>query len=119
MKQSLIEWVMQCNIPRIHVSNLLKRLHDHANLTFLPTDSRTLLSTYRKKIDLVKMNPGYYQHFDLESGLKNILHNMKACRIAIPENLALLVNFDGLPLFESSTKEFWPILVKVQGDVCR
>lgn len=43
VKRSLSEWPISCNIPRQHVSNLLKGLHDDANLTFLPVDSRTLL----------------------------------------------------------------------------
>lgn len=33
VKQSLVQWVVECNIPRCHVNNLLKRLHNDAKLT--------------------------------------------------------------------------------------
>ncbi len=33
VKQSILQWVVECNIPRCHVSNLLKRLHKDAKLT--------------------------------------------------------------------------------------
>lgn len=73
------------------------------------------MSTYREKIELVPMEPGHYQHFDLERGLMNVLNGMKISNREIPQTLELLLNFDGLPVFESSLNEFWPILVKVQG----
>ena len=73
VKQSLIQWVVDCNIPRSHVSNLLKRLHCDANLTFLPLDSRTLLSSKRGKIQLMDMPPGKYQHFDVAAALLKVL----------------------------------------------
>ncbi len=65
VKQSLVQWVVECNIPRCSVSNLLKRLHIDAQLSFLPLDSRTLMSSTRGKVKLVDMPPGKYQHFEL------------------------------------------------------
>lgn len=69
VKQSLIKWVVDCNIPRSHVTNLLKRLQNDANLTFLPLDSRTLMSSKREKIEVREMPPGKYQHFDTVASL--------------------------------------------------
>lgn len=43
VKQSLVDWTLECNIPRIHVSKLLRRLFNDACLTSPPLDSRTLL----------------------------------------------------------------------------
>jgi hypothetical protein len=69
VKQSLIQWVVDCNIPRCHVSNLLNILHRDANLTFLPLNSRTLLSSKRGKLQLTDKPPGKYQHFDVAAAL--------------------------------------------------
>ena len=65
VKQSLNKWVVDCNIPQCHVTNLLKRLHNDAKLTFLPLDSRTLMSSKRGKIEVTEMPTGKYQHFDI------------------------------------------------------
>lgn len=116
VKQSLIQWVVDCNIPRIHVSNLLKRLHCDANLTFLPLDSRTLLSTKRGKIQLMDMPPGKFQHFDVAAALLKVLEAMVAAGKEIPNVLYILVNIDGIPLSKSSSSDFWPILFKVLGE---
>jgi hypothetical protein len=116
VKQSLIQWVVDCNIPRSHVSNLLKRLHCDANLTFLPLDSRTLLSSKRGKIQLMDMPPGKYQHFDVAAALLKVLEAMVAAGKEIPNVLNILVNIDGIPLSKSSSSDFWPILIKVLGE---
>lgn len=116
VKQSMIQWVAQCNIPRCHVSNLLKRLHHDAQLTFLPLDARTLLSSKREKLDLVDIPPGKYYHFSVENGLVDMLTEMDKRGKDIPNELKLLVNVDGIPLSKSSSSEFWPILVKVLGE---
>ncbi len=84
VKQSLIKWVVDCNIPRCHVTNLLKRLHNDAKLTFLPLDSRTLMSSKRGKIEVREMPPGKYQHFDIVASLQKILAAMELSGIEIP-----------------------------------
>lgn len=117
VKQSLIQWVVDCNIPRCHVSNLLKRLHRDANLKFLPLDSRTLLSSKREKLQLTDMPPGKYQHFDVAAALFNVLETMAAAGKEIPNVLYILVNIDGIPLSKSSSSDFWPILFKVLGEL--
>ncbi|KAI9565260.1 hypothetical protein GHT06_009044 [Daphnia sinensis] len=113
VKQSLIKWVVDCNIPRCHVTNLLKRLHNDAKLTFLPLDSRTLMSSKRDKIEVREMPPGKYQHFDIVASLQKILAAMELSGIEILEVLYMLVNVDGIPLSKSSLSDFWPILIKI------
>ncbi|EFX72012.1 hypothetical protein DAPPUDRAFT_111113 [Daphnia pulex] len=115
VKQSLIKWVVDCNIPRCHVTNLLKRLHNDAKLTFLPLDSRTLMSSKRGKIEVREMPPGKYQHCDIVAALQKILAAMELSGIEIPEVLYMLVNVGGIPLSKSSSSDFWPILIKILG----
>lgn len=115
VKQSLIEWAVGCNIPRCHVTNLLNRLHNHAKLTFLPLDSRTLLSSKRGKIQLREMRPGKSQHFDIVASLLKLLAAMEFSETEIPDVLYMLANVDGIPLSKSSSSDFWPILLKIQG----
>ena len=116
IKQSLIQWVVDCNIPRCHVTNLLKRLNRDAKLKFLPLDARTLMSSKRGKIEVREMPPGKYQHCDIVAALLKILAAMESSGVEIPEVLYMLVNVDGIPLSKSSSSDFWPILIKILGE---
>lgn len=116
VKRIFAEWAIECNIPRIHVSHLLKRLHTEAKMTFLPKDSRTLLMSRREKIVPTTVQPGKYQHMDIAASLLDSVAKMDASGRDLPNILRLLVNVDGIPLTNSSASEFWPILVKVLGE---
>ena len=115
VKQSLIQWVVDCNIPRCHVSNLLNILHRDANLTFLPLNSRTLLSSKRGKLQLTDKPPGKYQHFDVAAAFLNVLEAMAAAGKEIPNVLYILVNIDGIPLSKSSSSDLLAIIFKDLG----
>lgn len=41
-RKDLAEWVLKSNIPRVHVTSLLKCLHDDLKVTYLPLYWRTL-----------------------------------------------------------------------------
>lgn len=84
VKESLIQWVVDCNIPHSNVSNLLKRLHRDANLTFLPLDSRTLMLSTRGQVQVTEMPPGKYKHFDVAAALLNVLEATAAAGKEIP-----------------------------------
>lgn len=45
VRRNLVDWALECNVPRLHISKLLRRLVNDAGLTYLPLDSRTLLQT--------------------------------------------------------------------------
>ncbi|XP_032777404.2 uncharacterized protein LOC116916287 isoform X2 [Daphnia magna] len=115
VKQTILEWVVECNVPSYHVSNILRRLNVVAKLSFLPLDSRTLLSSRRGKLNVKDMFPGKYHHFGVEESLQALLLSMDSRKVPIPYELNILFNIDGLPLSNSSSSEFWPILFKVQG----
>jgi len=70
----------------------------------------------RGKVDVVDMPPGKYHHFQVEPAIHAILVAMEAKGISISERLFILFNIDGLPLSNSSSSDFWPILCKVQGN---
>lgn len=51
---------------------------------------------------------GQYWHQGFES---NCMEHFVACRI--PQDISLNINIDGLPIYESSRDEFWPILCSI------
>ncbi len=71
----------------------------------LPKDSRTLKGTPRS-IPVQKKAGGDYLYRGLKKG---ILDKLKTYKFD-GEYITLKLNVDGLPLFKSSSKEFWPIL---------
>lgn len=112
MKSSLAEWAIQCNIPRSHVNNLLRRLKSDCGLN-LPIDSRTLLKTMRSKPSLSNVFPGQYAHFGLAKGLLTLLsyHNIDSTVTKV----RFIVHVDGIPISKSSGSQFWPILCSIHG----
>ncbi len=82
-KSSIAEWVIECNIPRFHVSNLLRRLKLDCGLSFLPLDSRTLLKTMRNKPNVRVVPPGQYAHFGLVNGLLSLLSYHKVDNMVV------------------------------------
>lgn len=106
----LKNWATTENIAHSSVTKLLHILKPYH--TNLPLDCRTLLKTPRT-INVKQLCNGEYVHFNLEGTLFNILSKSKT--IASP--LELSINIDGLPLFHSSPKQFWPILGLIKN-VC-
>lgn len=104
LNSSLRQWAINFNVTHSAITGLLHILNFFHHE--LPLDSRTLLETPRN-IKKRKLNNGEFCYF----GLKNIL---KIILSQIPENfgnkLDISFNIDGLPLFNSSNLQFWPIL---------
>lgn len=113
--ESLAEWVVTSRIPHKHVNGLLQILNKKANLDFVPLDCRTLLKTKRGKLTFVDMPPGKYYHLGVASALVSVLDMISSNGHPIPDVLRILFNVDGIPLTNSSSSEFWPILCKVIG----
>ncbi|KAL3218934.1 hypothetical protein MRX96_050586 [Rhipicephalus microplus] len=72
----------------------------------LPKDARTVLKTERKA--QVEQN-GSFVHFGLEEGIRQVLRQVQA----LPCELKLQGNIDGVPLYKSSQLAFWPILCRI------
>lgn len=111
VRRSLAEWVLDCNIPRAHVSNLLKRLNREAGLAYLPLDSRTLLKSLRSRIQCRVVEPGSYFNFGIASTLAVVLALLNSKNIQ--NVLQFIWSIDGLPLVKGSGNSFWPILGKL------
>ncbi|XP_058128660.1 uncharacterized protein LOC131292916 [Anopheles ziemanni] len=76
----------------------------------LPKDARTLVRTPKVAHEIQKVTGGKFWYQGIEVALKNYFNG------GIPEatNFKLQICIDGLPLFKSSSTQFWPILVKVE-----
>jgi hypothetical protein len=48
---------------------------------------------------------GSYVYFDIEESLKGIMTDKYT-----EDSISILFNIDGLPLYNSSSQQFWPIL---------
>ena len=101
---SLAHWATKNQITRTAVDQLLDilRIQGHS----LPKDCRTLLGTPRVIVSQDKCG-GQYIYFGIEVGVLKLLakrknNPLKTCK--------LMSNIDGIPIFKSSNKQFWPIL---------
>lgn len=99
----LRDWAIKYRVSGKAVSGLLKTLKKHQCFINYPTDSRTLLRTPRQ-INTYEVPPGEYCHFPIAQALQNIRG------IDSIDDLELQINIDGLPLANSSSQQFWPIL---------
>jgi hypothetical protein len=102
----LSEWASSLKVNHAQISGLLDILHhDHPDL---PKDPRTLLRT-NVSFDVLDVADGQYYHFGIKN---NVITQLELD----PENLenlqeiSLLINIDGLPIFKSSPGQLWPIL---------
>lgn len=101
-------WALKNNITRNALSELLTILIS-IGLTWLPCDARTLLATPRStEIKCVANGQMWYN--GIKSNLNRILK-------AIDHTTEVQLNFnvDGVPLFNSSKHEFWPILANLHS----
>lgn len=107
----LRSWAIKHNVTATAVTDLLTGLKNNVNClnNKLPTDARTLLKTNMSLLKKV-VEPGNYIHFGLEHNLKMLVNNYSFNDI---NELNLLVNVDGLPLFKSSSGQVIPILVTI------
>ena len=100
IEKDLKQWATECNIALSSLSYLLKILKKHSCFTHFPADGRTLLKTNRSSVCSI-MGDGEFAYF----GVKQILSES-----GFSPPFSLSINVDGLPLYKSSTKQFWPIL---------
>lgn len=81
---------------------------DSSSSSPLPSDPRTLLST-PQTISLVPISDGgEYWHHGVENCLRKLLPNLSESK-----TIHLTIYIDGLPVFNSSRTEFWPILFNI------
>ena len=104
----LAKWAVENNCTRSSINQLLKILRESSHI--LPKDSRTLLQTPQVTITEGKCN-GTYKYF----GMKEQLIHFHKESLSNLSHINLIVNVDGVPLFKSSPRQFWPILVSIEN----
>lgn len=104
----LRKWTIKHNIKQMALNDLLS-ICISAGYTSLPKDSRTLMET-PKFVNIYTVGNGKMWYRGIASQLKRVLSKCDS-------DLAITLdfNFDGLPIFNSSKKQFWPILSHVRG----
>lgn len=108
LSDKLRSWSIDFYIRRRAINALLKILR-FFGMQSLPADSRSLLKTPRTiKIDA--LSGGQYWH----NGLKKVLLRI-FCKLPFNLRTGINVSMDGLPLYKSFSKSFWPILVNFPG----
>lgn len=105
IKTKLRDWALEFNTTNASLSKLLCILKTHSCFNSFPVDARTVLKTPRT-VDVVSVNPGQYCHLDFSLGVKKMLSNS----FDHVTSIELLIGIDGVPLFDSSSGELWPIL---------
>lgn len=106
-KDELIFWAVMNKIKHNALDDLLVILRKQTCGQNLPKTARTLLSTPRNSL-IRSVNPGYYCHFGIRSGLTEVLE-VEQNKIK-DFNISINISTDGLPLSNSSTSELWPIM---------
>lgn len=91
--------------PLCHTNTLLTILQPH--FPSLPKDGRSLLES-KRHYNIENVAGGEQHHFEVEEVMKIRLQEQELLRM--DDKLTLQINIDGLPLFKSSTDNFWPIL---------
>ena len=108
LTEKLAKWAVENNCTRSSINQLLQILRESGHI--LPKDSRTLLQTPQVIITEDKCN-GTYKYF----GMKEQLIHFHKESLSHLSHINLIVNVDGVPLFKSSSQQFWPILVSVEN----
>lgn len=107
LREKLQGWAVKfrCNLTVETIDGLLDILRSE-NVGNLPKSAVTLLQTKTdKNIKLMmssKNTNGSYVYFGIEQSLKRIINNE-----FIENTIRLLFNIDGLPLYNSSSQQFW------------
>lgn len=78
----------------------------------LPKTCQTLLKS-PLETPLRVVEPGFYYHFGIASGIMEMLKN-KGTSFIQNHQLSLQFNIDGLPIAKSSGRQLWPILCLIQ-----
>lgn len=108
LSNDLAQWAIEFKISHTALNSLVCILKKY-NFT-LPSNARTLLKTQRKAV-VLDMHDGKYCYFGIANNLKIIFSKVPVLQSL--QKINLFVNIDGIPLVNSSSIQFWPILCKI------
>ena len=99
-------------IPQSALRDLLSIINNFYDSS-IPLDPRTLCNTPVNKSNQIKhICGGTYFHFGEINALIEYLQHKKDMKKSASVSVYLKINCDGIPLFKSSSKQFWPILIQ-------
>lgn len=108
-EKNLKRWAVKHRITKMAINDLLSILIT-AGFGYLPKDSRTFMGT-PKNVEIITLTKGHMWYRGIANNLERIFNKIDFDGLSI----YLDFNFDGVPLFKSSTKCFWPIIASVRG----
>lgn len=108
LEQGISRWATKNNITRQALNELLQLLREEGH--DLPKDSRILMNTPRY-VEVLQKCGGHYFYYGIESCVQSIFKTHPEFIKEI-DSIKLSVNIDGIPLYKSSSDQFWPILIK-------
>lgn len=109
-EKNLKKWAVKHRITKMAINDLLAILIT-AGFYYLPKDSRTFMST-PTNVEIVNLTKGQMWYRGISNNLKHIFN-----KINDDISIYLDFNFDGVPLYKSSTKCFWPIITSIRGEL--
>lgn len=111
IEEKLRNWAIKHRITKSAINDLLGILI-FFGFNFLPKDSRSLMKT-PIEVDIKPLSSGKIWFNGIRKTLSKALSR---CNVSL--TITLDFNFDGMPLFNSSTLQFWPILYSIRGKFC-
>lgn len=114
MEEKIRDWALRnrTNITLTAVTDLLNVLRNEG-YTSLPKTAETLLGTKHcrplKKMPGMNNTVGEYTYLGIKKGLINII----SPDVYTEKKISLLIHVDGMQVYHSSSKQVWPIVVKV------
>ena len=112
IKPELIQWALKYSIPHVALTDLLILLKNELKLEELPRNSRTLIGT-PSSCSIVPMRDGHFWYNGIQKNLYQQSFLTELNKDKAIHSISLIFNIDGLPPFNSSPLQFWPILLKV------
>lgn len=104
----LRKWANNYSIHQNALKPLLQNLNHYFSAQ-LPKDPRTLMFTpAQSSLQIIPLSGGLYWHQGLE-------YCLRVCFATLDKPISIAINFnvDGLPLYNSSRDQFWPILFNI------
>ena len=109
LAEELASWAVNNKITRVALNQLLAVLKKY-NIGTLPKDSRILLRTPRN-VDVVEKCSGSYKYLRLANRITRVLSTVNY----ESDQINLIINTNGIPVFKSSNAQLWSILFMFGG----
>lgn len=111
LPSQIAEWATKFKCTRSCINHILEIFRKQGHR--VPKDARTLLQT-PQSIDIIRKCGGNYYYVGLLLGLTKTV-SLHPNHFEDENSIKLSFNIDGVPLFKSSSVQFWPILCSVNS----